>query len=77
MEQSNVTRLPSRPASQPGPDPLNPIARLVQAIDKALGDKWSFDLVHHEVVGDETVVFTRLTRAEASALIEALRKEAA
>lgn len=60
MEQSNVTRLPSRPASQPGPDTTNPVATLIAAIDGALGDKWSFDVLEHHEVGDETIVFTRL-----------------
>ena len=57
---SNVTRLSPRPASQPGPDTLNPVAALIAAIDKAIGDMWSFDLLHHEVVGDETIVFAKL-----------------
>jgi hypothetical protein len=45
---------------QPHPDASNPVAALVATIDKALGDTWSFDLVHHEVVGDETIVFASL-----------------
>ena len=44
----------------PVPDHVNPLAALVATIDKALGDTWSFDLVHHEVVGDETIVFAQL-----------------
>ena len=60
MEQSNVTRLSPRPASQPRPDTMNPVAALIAAIDSAIGDKWSFDLVHHEVVGDETIVLAKL-----------------
>ena len=60
MEHANVTRLPTRQASQPEPVPINAVATLVAAIDRALGDKWSFDIVHHETVGDETVVFTKL-----------------
>ena len=61
MEHANVTRLSPRQASQPEPLPVNPVAALITAIDKALGDKWSFDIVHHETVGDETIVFTKLT----------------
>ena len=61
---SNVTQLSAARASEAGqksrPDPSNPIAALIAAIDMALGDKWAFDIVHHEVAGDETVVFTRL-----------------
>ena len=62
---SNVSPFPAQ--RQPGaghalqPDAVSQVARLVHAIDKAVGDKWSFDIVHHEVAGDETVVFARLT----------------
>ena len=61
---SNVTQLSTARQSEAGlpsrPDPANPIAQLVAAIDQALGDKWSFDIVHHEVAGDETVIFVKL-----------------
>lgn len=59
---SNVIRMPAARTSDAGssPAPTNPVAALITVIDKALGENWSFDLVHHEVVGDETFVFTRL-----------------
>ena len=61
---SNVTHLSAARASGAGqqsrPESINPVAALVAAIDKAVGDKWSFDIVHHETVGDETIVFTKL-----------------
>ena len=61
---SNVTQLSTARQSDAGQKPrsdtINPVAQLVAAIDKAFGDKWSFDLVHHETAGDETIVFTKL-----------------
>jgi hypothetical protein len=59
---SNVIRMPTaRPSDAGQPTALkNPIAALIAVIDQALGENWSFDLVHHEVVGDETIVFARL-----------------
>lgn len=59
---SNVIRMPAARPSDTGqaPAPTNPIAALIAAIDQTLGENWSFDLLHHEVVGDETIVFTRL-----------------
>jgi hypothetical protein len=61
---SNISPFPAQrqhdAGHAPQPDPVAPIARLVHAIDKAVGQNWSFDLVHHEVVGDETVVFAKL-----------------
>ena len=36
------------------------VPAVVAAIDKALGNDWSFNLIHHEVVGDETIVFTNV-----------------
>ena len=54
-----TTRAPDA-GNAPASDPSNPVAVLVATIDKALGDTWSFDLVHHEVVGDETIVFANL-----------------
>jgi hypothetical protein len=62
---SNVTPLPTARQSDAGhqsrPVISNPVATLVADIDKALGDNWSFDLVHHEVEGDETVVLAKLS----------------
>jgi len=59
---SNVIRMPAARQSDAGqsPAPRNPIAALIAAIDQAIGENWSFDLVHHETVGDETIVFARL-----------------
>ena len=59
---SNVIRMPAaRPSDAgPSPAPTTPVAALIAVIDQAIGENWSFDLVHHEVVGDETIVFTRL-----------------
>jgi hypothetical protein len=54
-----TTRTPDA-GKMPASDAPNPVAALVATIDKALGDTWSFDLVHHEVVGDETIVFANL-----------------
>jgi hypothetical protein len=61
---SNVSPFPAQrqhdAGHAPQPDPVAPIARLVHAIDKAVGKNWSFDLVHHDTAGEETVVFARL-----------------
>ena len=61
---NNVTQLSTARQAEAGqqsrPAAANPIAALIAAIDKALGDKWSFDIVHHETVGDETVIFVKL-----------------
>jgi hypothetical protein len=61
---TNVLTLPSARATDARqtsrPEPVTAVAALVAAIDKALGETWSFDLIHHEVVGDETIVFTKL-----------------
>lgn len=59
---SNVIRMPAARPSDAGPStaPTNPVAALIAVIDQAIGENWSFDLVHHETVGDETIVFTRL-----------------
>jgi hypothetical protein len=61
---SNVTPLPTARQPQAGqqfrPDPASSVSALVAAIDKAVGPSWSFDLIHHEVAGAETVVFTKL-----------------
>lgn len=61
----DVLTLPTARTADPGhkshPVPPTPVTTLVASIDRALGDKWSFDIVHHEVVGDETIVFIRLT----------------
>lgn len=59
---NNVIRMPAaRPSDAgPSPAPTNPVATLIAAIDQSIGENWSFDLVHHETVGDETIVFTRL-----------------
>lgn len=59
---SNVIRMPAARPSDAGqsPAPTNPVAALIAAIDQALGENWSFDLIHHETVGEETIVFARL-----------------
>lgn len=59
---NNIIRMPAARPSDAGqsPVPTNPTSALIAAIDQALGDNWSFDLVHHETVGDETIVFARL-----------------
>jgi len=61
---SNVTALPiarqSIAGHQAHPEPVNPVAAIVSAIDKAIGDKWSIDILQHEVVGDETVILAKL-----------------
>jgi hypothetical protein len=61
---SNITALPTARVSDSGHssslDSQGTLASLVAHIDKALGDSWSFDVVHHEVSGDETIVFARL-----------------
>jgi hypothetical protein len=36
------------------------VTAMVAVINKSLGSAWSFDLIHHEIVGDETIVFTNV-----------------
>ena len=73
---NNVLTLPTARRADAGrqhcQEPISAVAALVAQIDKALGDTWSFDLVHHEVIGDETIVFTMLMVDADTALASAV-----